>query len=180
MCSTWGVNFARYLPAGSVQGKDVVEIGASDINGSCRPLIMQSYPASYISTDMQPGTGVDLVCSGEDLPERLGREVADVLVCTEVLEHVDRWREFIVAIWSVLRLGGVLLLTTRSPGFPYHEYPCDHWRFTFNDMLLIFHDQKILTLTDDPTTDPGVGIIVRKQSDKLGVWVCDPYQMTPP
>jgi hypothetical protein len=47
-------------------------------------------------------------------------------------------------------------------------------------MHLIFHDQKILTLTEDPTTDPGVGIIVRKQSGTLGVWVCDQFEMKPP
>lgn len=180
MCSTWGVNFARYLPAGSVEGKIVVEVGAADIYGSCRPLIMQRGPASYVSTDMQPGVGVDLVCSGTALPERIGKESADVIICTEVLEHVKEWREFVVAIWSVLRPGGILLLTTRSPGFPYHEYPSDHWRWTQDHMHIIFYDQQILTLTDDPTTDPGVGVIVRKQSETLGVNCCDAYEMEQP
>lgn len=180
MCSTWGVNFARYLPAGSVKGNRVIEIGARDINGSCRPMVMQQGPVSYTSTDMDSGPGVDIVCAGQDLPGRLGTEVADVLICTEVLEHVKDWDEFIQSIWSLLPVGGVLLLTTRSPGFPYHEYPCDHWRFTFEDMAAIFGSQEICTLTKDPTSDPGVGIIVRKRSNLLWCELANPMAMERP
>lgn len=162
MCSTWGRNFARQLPEGSVKGKTVVEVGAYDVNGSCRQVVVQQLPAQYIGTDMQAGPGVDVVCSGAELPEKLGTEFADLVICTEVLEHVQDYAAFLISIWSVLKTGGILLLTTRSPGFPHHEYPCDHWRFTWSDMAYMFGQQDILTLTKDPTSDPGVGIIVRK------------------
>lgn len=162
MCSTWGKNFARQLPEGSIKGKIVVEVGAYDVNGSCRQAVVQQLPAQYIGTDMQAGPGVDVVCSGTELPEKLGHEFADLIICTEVLEHVREYADFLLSIWSVLKVGGILLLTTRSPGFPYHEYPSDHWRFTWSDMAYTFGEQDILTLTKDPTTDPGVGVIVRK------------------
>ena len=162
MCSTWGKNFARQLPEGSIKGKVVVEVGAYDVNGSCRQAVVQQLPAQYIGTDMQAGPGVDMVCSGLELPEKLGHEFADLIICTEVLEHVREYADFLLSIWSVLKVGGILLLTTRSPGFPYHEYPSDHWRFTWSDMAYTFGEQDILTLTKDPTSDPGVGIIVRK------------------
>lgn len=162
MCSTWGRNFCRMLPEGTVEGKDILEVGSFDVNGSCRPLIMQRLPASYVGTDMQAGPGVDVVCEGENLPNCIGVECKDVIVCTEVLEHVERWFQFLTAVWSVLKPSGVLLLTTRSPGFPLHNYPADYWRFTVRDMLAIFESQEILTVTADPTSDPGVGVIVRK------------------
>lgn len=167
MCSTWGRNFCRQLPEGSIKGKSVVEVGAVDVNGSCRPWIVSQLPASYLGTDMQEGPNVDLVCNGEELPEKIGRESCDLLICTEVLEHVENWFEFTQSIWSAIRLGGILLLTTRSPGFPLHNYPSDHWRFTVRDMLTIFEDQEILTVTADPTTDPGVGVIIRKRDESL-------------
>ena len=167
MCSTWGRNFCRQLPEGSIKGKSVVEVGAVDVNGSCRPWIVSQLPASYLGTDMQEGPNVDLVCTGKELPEKIGRESCDLLICTEVLEHVESWFEFVQSIWSTIKLGGILLLTTRSPGFPLHNYPSDHWRFTVRDMLTIFKDQQILTVTADPTTDPGVGVIIRKRDESL-------------
>jgi SAM-dependent methyltransferase len=162
MCSTWGRNFCRILPEGSVKGKSVVEVGAYDVNGSSRSIILQQLPASYIGTDMEAGPGVDLVCTGQELPGKVGTDSVDLVICTEVLEHVEDWRAFLSSVWSVLKTGGILLLTTRSPGFPLHNYPSDHWRFTVRDMLAIFGSQEILTVTADPTSDPGVGVIVRK------------------
>lgn len=167
MCSPWCVNFARMLPHWSVPGKSVLEIGSLDVNGSCRQLIMQQCPASYLGTDMREGPGVDLVCLAEKLPDSLGIESADVIICTEVLEHVLDWYFFIRQIWSLLRLNGVLLLTTRSPGFHRHDYPSDYWRFTTDILRQVFDAQEILTLTIDPTPDPGVGIIVQKMGDSL-------------
>jgi SAM-dependent methyltransferase len=164
------------LPEGSVKCRSVIEVGAYDVNGSCRPWIMQQLPASYIGTDMQPGPGVDLVCTGQELPSKVGTEAADLVVCTEVLEHVEDWHGFLTSIWSVLRNGGILLLTTRSPGFPLHNYPADHWRFTVRDMLAIFGEQDILTVTADPTSDPGVGVIVQKRSKRLGAATPSPPQ----
>jgi len=167
MCSTWGRNFCRQLPEGSIKGKTVVEVGSVDVNGSCRPWIVSQLPASYLGTDMQEGPNVDVVCTGEELPEKIGRESCDLLICTEVLEHVEHWFEFVRSIWSTIKLSGILLLTTRSPGFPLHNYPSDHWRFTVRDMLTIFEYQEILTVTADPTTDPGVGVIIRKRDEAL-------------
>ena len=167
MCSTWGRNFCRQLPEGSVKGKTVIEVGAYDVNGSCRPWIVQQLPASYLGTDMQAGPGVDLVCAGDDLQNHVGESACDLLICTEVLEHVECWFGFLQDIWCVLRTGGILLLTTRSPGFPLHNYPSDWWRFTVRDMLTIFEDQEILTVTADPTSDPGVGVIIRKRTSDL-------------
>lgn len=167
MCSTWGRNFCRQLPEGSVKDKRVLEVGAVDVNGSCRPWILQQLPAAYVGTDMQPGPNVDIVCRGEDLPEAVGSESQDLVVCTEVLEHVEGWFHFLESIWITIRTGGILLLTTRSPGFPIHNYPSDYWRFTVRNMMEIFGEQELLTVTADPTSDPGVGVIVRKVSSDL-------------
>ena len=167
MCSTWGRNFCRQLPEGSVKGKQVLEVGATDVNGSCRPWIVSQLPASYVGTDMAAGPNVDLVCRGEDLPSTVGAESQDLIICTEVLEHVEDWWAFLDSVWYTLKPSGILLLTARSPGFPLHNYPADWWRFTVRDMLTIFEDQEILTVTADPTTDPGVGVIIRKRDNAL-------------
>ena len=99
MCSTWGKNFCRMLPEGSVKGKRIVEVGAIDVNGSCKPWLLMQLPSAYISTDMQEGLGVDIVCTGQELPERVGVESTDIVICTEVLEHVENWFAFLQSIW---------------------------------------------------------------------------------
>ena len=167
MCSKWCIGFAECLPQGSISGKVVVEVGSYNVNGTCRQSIVKQRPKSYIGTDMREGPNVDIVCTGEELPSHFNLESVDLVVCTEVLEHVDKWIQFLQSVWSVLKPGGILLLTTRSPGFPLHNYPADYWRFTFRDMLAIFNVQDILTLTCDPTSDQGVGIIVRKVDGHL-------------
>ena len=96
-----------------------------NVNGSLRPLITSLEPLSYTGYDVRAGLGVDRVCAAEDLPA----DIADVIVCTEMLEHAERWREALYGITRALRPGGTLFLTTRSPGFPRHDHPGDWWRF---------------------------------------------------
>jgi len=63
-----------------------------------------------------------------------------------------------------VQAGGIILITTRSVGFPYHGYPYDFWRFEISDMKNIFSDCEILALGRDPS-EPGVFIKVRKPED---------------
>jgi SAM-dependent methyltransferase len=109
-----------------VAGRRVVEVGSLDVNGSVRPHVERLGPASYVGVDVRPGPGVDEVLDGEDLPG----SCADLLICMEVLEHAPRWKQLLAGIWRALVPGGLLILTTRGPGFPRHDHPSDHWRFT--------------------------------------------------
>ena len=61
-------------------------------------------------------------------------------------------------------VGGYLLLTTRSPGFPYHGFPGDYWRFTTADMRRIIEDAglDVITVADDKPDTPGVLVFARK------------------
>ena len=149
-----------------LSGARVLEVGSLDVNGSCRQQVMAAGAWGYLGTDMRPGKGVDLVCEASVLPRVVGICEYDVVISTEALEHMEDWQGCIHAMWDCLKVGGLLLITTRSVGFQWHEYPDDFWRFSFLDMLKIFHTQHITCVAED-YEQPGVGVIVRKTADPL-------------
>ncbi len=110
---------------------------------------------------MQAGPGVDAICDATELVARFGPDAFDILISTELLEHVRDWRAVISQFKRVLKPGGLLLITTRSPGFGYHAYPSDFWRFEPDDLRAIFADFEIETIARDPAS-PGVFLTARK------------------
>ena len=170
-------SFATHaLSPQDVQGKRVVEVGAYDYNGSARPHLESLGPASYTGTDTQPGPRVDLVCPAEKLPGTLGEDAADVLLTTEMLEHAEDWRGAVTGMVTVLAPGGLLLLTARGPGFPFHPHPGDFHRFTVDMMTAIAAacDLEVIRCEPDPDpASPGVFLLARKPQEWDGTGMAD-------
>lgn len=163
MCSPSCLEFGvRALRPEEVRGGAVLEVGARDVNGSLRPYVESLRPASYIGVDVEPGSGVDAICEAAAVADRFGAARFDVVVCTELLEHVRDWRGAVAAMKRALRPGGVLILTTRSRGFRYHGYPQDFWRFEPEDLRAVFADFAIEALERDPAA-PGVFLRARRR-----------------
>lgn len=133
---------ARALNLANVRDKYVIEVGSRDIRGlgSVRPFIEALSPTRYVGVDVQPGPGVDRVVDATNLLTEFGPKSFDVVVSTELLEHVADWQSVISNIKNVCRPGGIIVLTTRSRGYRYHGAPHDYWRFELEDMYHIFSD----------------------------------------
>jgi 2-polyprenyl-3-methyl-5-hydroxy-6-metoxy-1,4-benzoquinol methylase len=78
------------------------------------------------------------VVNAENLVKEFGKNSFDVVISTEMLEHVVEWKPVIANMKQVVKPGGVIVITTRSQGFPFHEYPVDAWRFEVSDMKRSF------------------------------------------
>jgi Methyltransferase domain/Glycosyl transferase family 2 len=143
-----------------VKGKRVLEVGSLNVNGSLRAHVEGMEPASYIGIDLREGPGVDHVVDFCALTEELVLHkfghTFDLIISTEMLEHAENWRAAIYNMKALLKPGGVILLTTRSVGFPRHGYPSDYWRFSPEDMSKIFADYNGITCPDPQV--PGVFI----------------------
>jgi SAM-dependent methyltransferase len=141
----------RNLAERDIRGKDILEVGSSIDGGSMRPYVESFSPRKYIGIDIQLAPGVDEICDVHDLMERFGPESFDVVIANELMEHVRDWRRVIRNFKAVLRNNGIVILTTRSHGFPFHLAPFDFWRFEIADMRAIFGDFAILAVEPDPS-----------------------------
>ncbi len=165
MCHPTCIEFVeRAVQRDDVRGGAVLEVGALDVNGTVRPFLTSLEPSSYRGVDLQPGPGVDEICDAGSLVVRYGEQAFDLVVSTEMLEHVYDWRGVVSNLKRVLKPNGVLLLTTRSEGFPYHGHPHDYWRFSLDDMKVIFGDLVIEMIESDALA-PGVFIKARRPVD---------------
>ena len=173
MCNHWCFEMVDGLLDQIPSNAQVLEVGSRNVNGSVRR-ILEPRSAKYTGVDLSEGNGVDIVLDVANLRDQFGDDKFDVVVSTEMLEHCSNWQEALYQMSTVLRPGGLLIITTRSPGFELHDYPADYWNFR-RDFAEIFSPiGEILLLRDDMTLGwpCGVGIAVRKLADhsKLVKW----------
>jgi Methyltransferase domain len=155
----------RTLTTLHVKDKRVLEVGSYDVNGTVRPFVESLKPAQYLGVDMQPGPNVDLVVDCEQLSKDVGSQW-DLVISTEMLEHVGDWRKCVCELVNSVAPHGYLLITTRSPGFPYHPFPVDNWRYTRRQMwkIMSWLGMFVAVLEDDP--EPGVFVFAQKTCGK--------------
>lgn len=86
-----------------------------------------------IDTQAQPGITLDAVCAiDEPIPPELSQLAGDgfdLVLCTEVLEHVLDWPAAWTNLHRLLAHGGRLIITCPHL-YPLHEEPYDFWRPT--------------------------------------------------
>jgi SAM-dependent methyltransferase len=112
----------------------VLEIGSRNINGSVRHLFADA--ATYVGVDPVDGPDVDIVGDGATIEVLF--DSFDVVVCTEVLEHVDDTiaAAIIANAHRHLVPGGRFVMTCAGPGRGAHsaidERPIRPWEFYRN------------------------------------------------
>jgi hypothetical protein len=175
MCNQWCLEFSKRALGHLGSPSRMLEVGSLDVNGTVRSVLGHAV-SSYYGVDIRPGPGVDEVLDVAGLRERFGEQAFDLVATTEMLEHCFDWQGALFQILSVLRPGGLLLLTTRSPGFPLHDHPADYWRFEKEELARLLEPVGvILELEDDFSLGwpCGVGTILRRRADgpPLGDWL---------
>lgn len=162
MCNIECIKFGqKHLIENRIKNKRIIELGSRYVGGSVKEYAIEHNPSEYIGCDIVKGKNVDVICNVESILNKFGIESFDMVITTEMLEHVKNWKLAINNMKSILKLNGYLLLTTRSKGFKKHGYPNDYWRFEVDDMKYIFSDFEIIDIDIDNKA-PGVFIMVKK------------------
>jgi hypothetical protein len=93
----------------------VLDIGGRNINGSPRGLFPH---AAYTVLDCLDGEGVDIVADAATWKPDRGY---DLVLCVEVFEHAERWRDILVTAYKALLPGGEIVVTCAGPGRAPHS-----------------------------------------------------------
>jgi SAM-dependent methyltransferase len=128
---------ARHFPRST-------DLRVLDIGCGLKPYLplVASKAASYRGLDVAEGPYVDDIGVAEELPYEDAS--FDLVLCTQVLEHVDDPQVSVREIWRVLSPEGVALVSTHGV-YLYHPNPPDsdrdYWRWTHAGLARLFREQ---------------------------------------
>lgn len=101
-----------------------------------RRMFTQDLIERYDIMDVVPRPEVTIVADLQDCAA-VPDNTFDVIVCTQVLEHIADPFKAAVELHRILKPHGRLLLTVPA-AYPYHADPNDYWRFTRDSLQLLF------------------------------------------
>jgi len=123
--------------ASLVRDKKILEIGSGKTEGgkyyySCKPYFDESN--EFIQSDINPDFGHKVV----DVTNMDYDQEFDVILFTNVLEHVFDYQKAIDSLYKAVKEEGTLVVMI--PGlYPLHDEPHDYWRFTEHALRKIFN-----------------------------------------
>ena len=135
------LSLESFLAAHAGEGL-TLEVGAED--SACG----RWFP-NRVAINIRPNEHVHAVADAYRLP--FGDEAFDVVLCAEVLEHMQEPARALAEMRRVLKAGGKLLLTTPF-AYPIHYAPTDYYRFTRFGLLHLLSGWDVESLTE-ATTD---------------------------
>ena len=143
----------KFLAKYSSENKLVLDIGCAD--GKYR-----KYFPNRIGLDIKEGKGVDVIGDAHNLP--FENEKFDMVLCTEVLEHLHSPHIAISEMHRVLKKGGTLILTTRFI-FSIHDAPHDYYRFTKYGLKYLLKDKwQIIEIQEEASTKDTFAILLQR------------------
>lgn len=127
--------------SGVPRGAEVVELGCGN-----RPYqtLVERHGLRYIGADLAGNAHADLIV-GDDgrVPVEAGR--FDLVLSTQVLEHVPDPAAYLAEARRILKPGGWLVLSTHGI-WVYHPSPADYWRWTGAGLRKLVEQQQFRVL----------------------------------
>jgi SAM-dependent methyltransferase len=114
-----------------------------------------------VTVDLDPLRKPDIVADAQSLPFKDGE--FEVVLCTEMLEHVVNPFKVEAELRRVLSPGGMLILSTRFV-YPLHDTPHDYWRYTKYGLSKLFEAWEIIELKPETETFSAIGALLQRVS----------------
>jgi SAM-dependent methyltransferase len=145
------VTLDRFVQAHASRGR-TLDVGAQ--NGP-----YAAFFPNRIALDIRPGKGVRVL--GDVQAMGLADSTFDMVLCTEVLEHVPEPQRALDEMFRVLRPRGTLLLTTRFL-FPIHDAPHDYFRFTKYGLRHLLRQFEILEVQEETDSIGALAVLLQR------------------
>lgn len=122
----------------------------------------REYFPNQVTTDVEERSGmkIDIIADAHDLSV-IPDHSYELVLFTEVLEHLHTPQQAIDEIHRVLKPGGLVLLTTRFI-FPLHSSPVDYFRYTKYGLRHLLRNFDIVELSDEANTMETLAIIYQR------------------
>lgn len=112
-----------------------------------------------LTVDIDPDRKPDVVADAHNLPFKVGE--FEIVLSTEMLEHVKDPFRVEREFWRILSPGGLLILSTRFV-FPLHDTPHDYWRFTKYGLRELFKEWEIVELVSETQNFSAIGALLQR------------------
>lgn len=122
-----------------------------------------------LDIEARPGVHVDIVADAHDL-HAIADASFDVILCTEVLEHLHTPHKAIAEFYRILTPGGMLILSTRFI-FPIHDAPGDYYRYTKYGLRHLLKAFEIVEIKEETNTMETLAVLYQRigfQTETLG------------
>ena len=120
-------------------GSSVVDVGCGE-----QPFreLLKEKQAKYCGVDIKQNTmrTVDVISTAENL--QIEDDIIDLVLCLEVLEHVNDVKKVVGEIKRILKPGGYCIITTPFI-YPLHEEPYDNQRLTVYGLLNVVRQNQL-------------------------------------
>jgi SAM-dependent methyltransferase len=133
----------------------------------------------YIGVDIENRGGVpdEIIADvNEGIP--LPDATADLVLCTETLEHTKRPHAVVFELWRITKSGGMVLLTIPMV-WPVHEAPYDFFRYTNYGLEYLFKGAGFTSVRIEASNGYGYTLLqlcllyLRHRVFRPIVWVCN-------
>jgi len=141
------------------QSYSIAEIGSYNVNGSIRPHFSNEN-WFYLGFDIVSGPDVDIVIPESNWPQEYHNKF-DVVVSSQVMEHVKRPWSWMRDVASFCKPGGIIYICTPNT-ISYHPHPIDCWRVWPEGMRACMEDA-MLTIVEVYASNIDTSGIAKKQ-----------------
>lgn len=118
-----------------------------------------TYFPNRVTIDIDSARNPDVIGDAHQLP--FNDAEFELVLSTEMLEHVKDPGKVVSEMHRVLKPGGMLILTTRFV-YPLHDTPHDYWRFTKYGLQLLFKDWEIIECLGDTKSFSTIGVLLQR------------------